>query len=360
MYTFRFLTISDLERIQYTNPFPSTRYKWISNWFKVFEEVENNTVGFSKKPYVVGAYKEDHLVAIVPLLKLERVYFKFIKIKFLEFLGQQWSSLGHDILTVEALDESFTRELSKWIRKNISYDYLFLKYLPKKSVLANRFHFFHYSAAPCMQLNQYTDYEDFSKKVYSRKFREELRRTARKIKKDGYDFEVEIKDITKENIKEIKEIAKSKEVDGKKFLYGNAEKEAFHLKIYEDLPSKLMLLKMNKKIVAYATTIDWNGTRIGIDASFDRSYRKYGIGIHCVNETVKNGFQDGKEKLSLGLGLDFYKFRFADHIDQFYMCVDYKYRLKALLALPYFQYQLKKKEQDVLKTLEKTRFHVQA
>ncbi|MDQ1769217.1 GNAT family N-acetyltransferase [Labilibaculum sp. A4] len=352
MYHFRFITLNDLKEIDYFGNFPSNQFNWIYNWFSVFEKVENNVLGYNKKAFIVAAYKDDQLAAVVPLVKLYRIYFKVVKIEFLEFMGQQWSSLGNDILKFDDLEECFSSELISWIKTNIKFHFIFFKYLPESSVLANKYRLLHYAGAPFVRVDKYSSYEEFSDAVYARKFREDLRRTLRKIKKESFEIEVGFEEINEAGLTEIRRIAKTKERDGKSFLYGDAEKEQFHLKMYEIFPSQVVFVKFNQQVVAYATSIDWNGVRIGIDAAFDRDYRRYGVGIHCVDSIIQNSFKDGKQKISFGMGLDSYKFQFTDQVDRYFMCYDYKFRLKSLLALPYFLYCLKKEEQQVIKNLQ--------
>jgi len=351
MYHFRFITLNDLKEIDYFGNFPSNQFNWIYNWFSVFEKVENNVLGYNKKAYIVAAYKDDQLAAVVPLVKLYRIYFKVVKIEFLEFMGQQWSSLGNDILKFDDLEECFSNELISWIKANIKFHFLFFKYLPESSVLANKYRLYNYAGAPFVQVGKYDSYEVFSAKVYTRKFREDLSRTLRKIKKDGFEYKLSFEKINDESLAEIRRIAKSKEVDGKKFLYKDAEKEQFHLKMYEIFPSQVVFVKFNQQAVAYGTSIDWNGERIGIDAAFDRDYRKYGAGIHCIDALIQHSFSEKKQKISFGMGWDTYKVQFTDQIDRYCMCYDYKLRLKSLLALPYFLYRLKKEDQMVAEKL---------
>ncbi|PKQ63109.1 hypothetical protein BZG02_10105 [Labilibaculum filiforme] len=351
MYHFRFITLNDLKEIDYKGDFPSNQFNWIYNWFSIFEKVENNVIGYNKKAYIVASYKEDKLVAVVPLVKLYRTYFKLVKIQFLEFMGQQWSSLGNDILKLDNLEVCFTNELISWIKANIRFHFIFFKYLPKESLLAVKYKLFHYAGAPFVQVDKHSSYEVFAGEVYARKFREDIRRTLRRIKKDGFEFEISRNEINDESLAEIRRIAKTKEIDGKSFLYEDAEKAKFHLKMYECFPSHVVFVKFNQKVIAYGTCIEWNGERIGIDAAFDRAYRKYGAGIHCVDAIIHESFSDKKQKLSFGMGLDTYKFQFTDQVERYFMCYDYKFRLKALLALPYFLYRLKNEDRKVREEL---------
>ncbi|NOU59279.1 GNAT family N-acetyltransferase [Marinifilum caeruleilacunae] len=358
MYRFETITIEALENLDYKANFPTNRFEWISCWYEVFKKVENNIVGFNKKPYIITVYKGEELVAIVPLVKLVRKYLKFIRISFLEFLGQQWSSLGNDIMIFGKVDKLFYQELKKWISKNISYDFIFLKYIPKQSELETCYHLFHYSVAPSLQLNNYEGYQDFTKKIYSKKFREELKRTSRKLRRENLEYTIEVREINQENLESIKHISRSKKIDGKSFLYANSQKEAFHLQVYKSFPSQILLVKLNDEIVAYSTSIDWQGKRLCIDSSFNRKFRKYGIGIHCIDSCISNAFDDAKEKLSLGMGHDSYKFRFCDDIIYYFMCFDFKFTPKALLVLPFLKYRIVKTHEQVQAQVQKLSAHL--
>ncbi|PKQ67959.1 hypothetical protein BZG01_06230 [Labilibaculum manganireducens] len=352
MYNFQFISLKELKEIDYHGDFLSCDSNWISNWFSIFKNVENNVLGYKKRPYIISAYCNGKLAAIVPLVKLQRIYCKCLKLTFVEFLDQQWCSMGNDIIAVGSLDHNFTEELIFWIKKNIHFHFLFLRYLPKTSVLNKKFRMFHYAGAPFVQVSDYQNYEEFSSQVYTRRFHSDLRKKLRKIKKDGFESEISFNTINEESLAEIRRIAKTKKIDGKSFLYADIKKEAFQLQMYKLFPSQVVFLKLNKHAVAYGTYIDCNGERIGIDAAFDRDYRSYGVGIHCVDSIIQNSFKDGKQKISFGMGLDSYKFQFTNQIDRYYMCFDYKLRLKSLLALPYFKYRLKKEDQQVIKNLQ--------
>ncbi|WP_461630075.1 GNAT family N-acetyltransferase [Labilibaculum euxinus] len=350
MYEFKLISLSELEKIKCCSKFPSCQFKWIVTWFSVFKNVENNVFGYRKKPYIIGAYLEETLIAIIPMMKLSRFFCK-IRFDFLEFLGQQWCSMGNDIIDLGSLDDNFSEELIFWIKKNIHFHFLFLRYLPKTSVLNKKFRMFHYAGAPFIRVSDYHNYEEFSSQVYTGRFQSDLRKKSRKIKKDGFESEISFNTINEESLSEIRRIAKTKKIDGKSFLYADMKKEAFQLQMYQLFPSQVVFLKLNKQAVAYGTYIDWNGERIGIDAAFDRDYRKYGAGIHCIDALIQHSFSEKKQKISFGMGLDSYKFQFTDQIDRYFMCYDYKLHLKSLLALPYFLYRLKKEDQMVAEKL---------
>lgn len=168
-------------------------------------------------------------------------------------------------------------------------------------------------------------------------------------------MEVEQHEIDEYSLAAIRNISASKTTDGKSDLYENKLKEDFHLKIYRQNPSKVVFIKFNGEAVAYGTLIDINGQRIGVDSAFDRRFRKYGVGIHCIDQVIRSGFEDNVEKLSFGLGMDTYKFQFTNCIEEFFMCYDFKIRLKSLLVLPYFHYRIKKMNQDVSAVMERNK-----
>ncbi|WP_421918787.1 GNAT family N-acetyltransferase [Marinifilum sp.] len=353
MYSFRIITLEDIKEINYFSEFPGNQASWLSDWYNTFNSRNDNDFGSHKKPYIIAAYQGSKLVAIVPLMKLSRTYFKIFKLQFVEFLGQQWSGMGYDILEIGKLKDSFAKELVRWMKRNISYHFMFFKYLPKTSLLRNRFKFYRYAGALYLKPLAYKSYEDFTLNVYARKFREDLRRTVRRIKKDGYEMSVEQKLLNQESLKLIREISASKTEDGKGNLYESKVKEEFHMKMYENMQSQVIFIKFNGKAVAYGTFIDYNEQRIGIDAAFDRKYRKYGVGIHCIDQVIRSSFRDEKQKLSFGVGMDTYKFQFTNCIEEFYMCFDFKLRPAALLALPYFKYRLLKTNKQVQDLMDK-------
>jgi len=358
MYHFRSISLKELESINYKASFPSNQYKWISDWYSVFEKVENNTIGFQKKPLIIAAYEGEDLVAIIPLIKLIRKYCKCIKLEFVEFLGQQWSCIGHDLIIMKDLDSDFIEELLRWIKKKINYHFIFFKYVPKTSILNQKFKMYRYSGAPVIPIADFDSYEDFSLKVYAKKFRKKLSRTIRKIERDGFNLKLSYEEINDTNFEIIKEIAKSKEIDGKNYVYGDKNKENFHLKLYDNFPSHVLFAKFNETPVAYVANIECDDVRIAVDCAFDRDFRSYGVGVQCMDCNIRNSFKIGKKKFSFGVGLDAYKFQFTDRAAPFYMCFDYRYRLKSLLALPYLYYKVVKTNHQVSKQFKEIQEYV--
>lgn len=353
MYAFRSISLSELGQIEYKGEFPSCQYKWITEWFAVFKDVEDNILGYKKRPYIIAAYVNNTLVAIVPLVKLYRLYCRCIRIEFVEFLDQQWSSMGNDIISLKPLKDSFVNELINWIEKNIKYHFIFLKYLPKSTLLKGKYKMYHYSGIPFIPISKYADYQNFKAEGYGKRFRKQLDRTYRKIEREGFSFKLSFEDINETNFEDIKRISKTKILDGKGFLYGDSKKEEFYLKMFKHYSSKVVLVKLNNQAVAYVVNIECNGKRIGVDCAFDRDYRIYGVGIQCMNGNIKQSFNAKNELFSFGDGLDPYKFQFTHCVEPLYMCFDFKYRLKSLLALPFFMYLIKKKDQMVYDQLQK-------
>lgn len=352
MYNFKTISIKELEHLEYKANFPSNRFEWIYSWYEVFEKVENNIVGFQKQAYIVTAYENNQLVAIVPLVKLIRKFCKCIKLEFVEFLGQQWSCIGHDLIILKELDSSFIRQLLSWIKKNIRYHFIFFKYVPKKSILTKEFKMYRYSGAPMICISDYKDYNEFAQKVYAKKFRKKLDRTLRKIEKDGFRLSLSYEEINSSNFETIKRISKSKMLDGKSFVYDDVNKEKFHKSLYSKFPSHVMFANFNNYPVAYVANIDCDDARIAIDCAFDRDYRIYGVGVQCMDCNIRKTFSLSKEKYSFGVGMDAYKFQFTKTALPFYICFGLQNRLKSFLAKPFVLYRAKKSDQKVKQEFE--------
>ncbi|MFA9370779.1 MAG: GNAT family N-acetyltransferase [Labilibaculum antarcticum] len=359
MYDFHLISIDELKEIEYDGKFLSCDSSWICKWYSIFKDVENNVLGYKKTPYIISVCCNDKLVAIVPLVKLQRVYCKCFTLEFVEFLDQQWCSMGNDIIALKPLNIAFANELQHWIRKNIRYHFLFLKYLPKTTVLCNKYKLYHYAGEPIIPMAEYSGYENFLMESYAKRFRKQLERTLRKIERDGFEFELSTEEINESSFKEIKRIAKSKIVDGKGFVYGDPNKEKFFLQMFKAYSSQVMFVSFNKTAIAYVINIDKNGKRLAIDCAFDRDYKTYGAGIHCMNCNIQNSFKLEHKKFSFGVGLDPYKFQFTRQAEPSYMCFDFKYRLKSLLALPYLLYRVKKTDRTVVNHLQKVHCDVE-
>ncbi|MFA8434753.1 MAG: GNAT family N-acetyltransferase [Marinifilaceae bacterium] len=357
MFRFCLIPLDELEKIQHDSIFPGNQYLWVRSWLSVFRKLEDNDFGYSKEEIVVLGFQNEKLVAVLPMVKLQRKYLGLFSLTFLEFLGQQWSSFGNDIIWVDQPGIGFLNELINWLKKNLDFHFIFFKNLPSNSILKSGFRFYKYEGVPFLDLRKYSDYDSFSKIKYTRKQRENLRRGKRLAEKDGIVVTESVETINEDIFEEIKQVAKSKSVDGKSYLYGHPEKERFYKLLFDIFHSQVVWVKFNGRAVAYCINFYWRGIKFGVDTAYDRAFRNYNLGNWCFDNSVKNSFQRRDKIYSFGPGFDSYKFKFTDALKEYFMCYDWKPCFKSFVALPYFKYLLQRRERRVRRMLQKTGYY---
>ncbi|MFA8434748.1 MAG: GNAT family N-acetyltransferase [Marinifilaceae bacterium] len=347
MYRFRCLTLEELDKMEYQTFSPSSLSEWLVKWYSTFNQVKDNTMGFEKELFIVACYEHGELNSLLPLMRVKRRYGRFLSLFFLEFLGQQWSCIGTDLIAEQMPELDLLHSLRRWLRKNIHYHFLFLKYLPKESVFNGNYRFFKHGGSPLLDLKKYSDYEFFRKHRYSRNLKQNLRKALNKAKKNGIVVEETVEEINEQNLKEIKRISATKLLDGKSYLYGDKRKEEFYRFVYKNFQSNVVFVKFNGIPVSFRTNIFWGNKKHCIDAAYDRKYRNYNLGIWGVDVSIKDSFERGVKIHSMGPGYDSYKFKFADSVYHYFMFMDWRFRVKSVLLLPYFWILLKRKEKSV-------------
>jgi hypothetical protein len=351
-YTFKRISLEEFANMKYECSFPSCDREWLIEWYNLFLEKNNNVVGFAKQLYLITSYKDGEIVSLLPLISVQRKYLGFISIRFLEYLGQQWSSFGNDLIQMEDLGADFLLDLRRWLKANIPYHFLFFKYMPKDSIFRKKFRFYTHGGIPIIDISKYEDYISYRKNQYSRNLRDNIRKAINRAKRDGIQFEESIEEINEFNFQEIKRISATKLIDGKGFVYEDKEKEKFYRFVYRNFESNVVFIKFNGTAVSYRTNIFINGNKYGVDAAYNREYRKYNLGIWTVDASIKDSFSRGIKLQSMGPGFDSYKFKFANSVDNYFMCVDWKFRIKSILIMPYFSFLLRKKNNSVIRELQ--------
>ena len=351
-YTFKRISLQQFAEIKYNSDFPSSLVDWLLEWYAIFNKKQDNVLGYNKDLYLIASYREGKILAILPLVCVTRRYFGLFSVRFLEFLGQQWSSFGNDLIIVEKIEKDFFLQLKKWIKQNISYNFLFLKFMPRESIIERNCRFYSHGGAPAINLSNYEDYNQYAKHNYSRNLKQNLRKALNKTKKNNIQIQESVEEINDSNFKEIKRISKSKLLDNKGFVYGDKEKENFYRFVYQKFDSNVVFVKFNGVAVSYRTNIFLNGNKYCVDAAFDRNYRKYNLGIWNVDASIKDSFSRGIKIHSMGPGLDSYKFKFANAFNNYFMCVDWKLSFKSLVLIPYFFYLLRRKNSSVKQELQ--------
>lgn len=293
----------------------TSSYCWLSNWWKVFEKVEDNVFGYDKELLIICLYENKKLIALAPFVKVCRHKFG-IKISFIEFLGQQWGGTYLDIIGIN-LTKKHIEFIFEWLHKNVKYQLLVLKYIPEDTNNFSKKELYLYDACPQINLKKYNSYEVYVEKNYSKKLKQNLRTALNRAKKNNQNIKKKVDVIDEYNFREIINISKSKLRDNKSWLYGNELSRKFYKLIYDEMNSNVVFIKMNKKNLAYRTNIIFNKTKFCLDASYDRNLRKYDPGILSVDLNIKDSFDKNLDIHCLGPGIGAYKMKFTKDVKFF-------------------------------------------
>jgi hypothetical protein len=287
----------------------SSSYNWIYNWWMVFKKVENNKFGFEKELIIVCGYNNHKLELVCPLIKLKRKKYGF-SFTFIEFLGQQWSGVYYDIISLKGHKNMFT-EVHRFIKSNFKFDFIHLRYIPDSSEHYKTNFLFNFSQCPEITISDYLSFEDYLKSNYSKGHKQNLRTGLNRAKKENNELEKTIENLDDKNYSKVVNLSKSKLNDNKAWLYGDNQKFNFYKKIHKCFDSNVVFVKVNGIEVAYRTNLIFNRLKLCTDASYDRNAPRYELGIHSVDENIKDSFNKKIINHSLGPGMDPYKLKFT-------------------------------------------------
>jgi len=291
----------------------------ILKWWERYVKINNQRVGYDKECKIILVYNDKKLKAILPLMKVVRIKFKYLKVVTLEFLTQSFTDhvldIIHNDLKIEEVKETFL-----FIKKSICFDYLNLSYLNEDSVLIKcSADVFLHAGKVIIPLQK--DYETIRKDVYSKNLRHILNKFNRRIAEDQNSMVTEVIEGA-ENIRKIKndiiEVSLSKLLeDGMHSLYQNSE---FADNYFDELLKKqrpfCSVYFYDNKLVAYNLGYIKDDIVYALDAAYNRVYadaQKIGLGILAYDRIVEmyaGRFND----LDMGFGLDDYKFRFSKKV----------------------------------------------
>ena len=287
----------------------SSSYNWIYNWWMVFEKVENNKFGFEKELVIICGYNENKLELVCPLIKLKRKKFG-LSLTFIEFLGQQWSGVCNDIIALKNYRNMFN-EVHGVIRAKLKFDFIHLRYIPELSAHYMSNDLFNFAQCPVINISDYASFDEYTKSNYSKGHKQNLRSGLNRSKKANNELEKTVENLDGINYGTVVNLSKSKLNDNKAWLYGDNDKLSFYKKIHERFESNVVFVKVNGIAVAYRTNVIFNGLKLCTDASYDRNAPRYELGIHSVDENIKDSFKRKIKNHSLGPGTDPYKLKFT-------------------------------------------------
>ncbi len=327
----------------------SSSYEWISLWHETFEHREDNRFGNNKELVVCFLYRESELIAIAPFVILSKTYFK-VKIRSIEFIGQQWGATYCDILSSQISNHELNLIIDK-LKQSYKFDVLFLTHIPQFSNSFSPNCLFPYEVCPEIKLQRFQDYNDYRNQCYSKSTKQNLRSALNRANKNNHQISITHEAFDTLKFKEIVNAARSKIRDGKADKYSDPLKVCFRKRIMNLLESNVTTIRIDEKLCAYRINIVYRNTKFCFDASYDRDFPKYNLGPQSVDASINNSYDLNLNNHCEGPGNDYYKRKFATHL----VTLNYYTRagntLKGKFLAPFTKFVLQRKSNQFSKRL---------
>lgn len=329
----------------------TSSYDWLNTWWSVFKNVNNSLIGFNKKLIIICLYENHNLVAIAPLLKVNRKKYG-INISFIEFLGQQWAGNYLDIIAGKS-HIKYRNIIFKWLYNNVKFDSIFLKYIPNDTQCFTLDQLYLYSACPEINISEFRNYDEYVKNKYSKNLKQNLRTAYNKAKKADDMIETSIEALDHKNFKETVRLSEFKLLDRKNSIFNDENKSLFMQEVTKIMTSNVVFVHLNGKNVAYRTNVIFNNNKFCLDASYDRNFRKYELGSISVDANLNDSFTNKMFSHCFGPGLDFYKKKFTKKNINIYMFIHKGNTFFSLIIFNIIKYLAKRKTASYNKELLK-------
>ncbi len=311
-------------------------YEWVKTWWEVFSDKDE--LGENKKLYLVCGYRNNEICAVISLYTYEKRILKCIKnrsiniVTILTICGDAWGATFEGYIGDLSADE--ITELMNYIRGNIAYDWLYFSHIPGNSLLINSLkNKFFLSACPTALLNEYGDYDDYVKRNYSKKLRQNLRTANNNAKKNGYIITYDTVGFIDVDFEKLKTISISKLKSGKHSIYLDDDKERFVKILIKHIPGNAVVIKINDVPVAYRLNFFVGTNKYCFDASFDRDYNKYDVGIQSLDASIRESFENRRLIHCEGTGIDTYKLKFIKTVVPIFVLIEAGNTIKGKITL---------------------------
>jgi len=324
-------------------------YDWLLTWWNVYKDVNNVMAGYNKELKIICLYDSGNLIAIAPFVSLARKK-AGMSIKIIEFLSQQLNSSFLDIIG-DNLKEIQINFIFDWLKLNVKYDILFLKHIPEYSKNFRGKKLYSYSACPQIYFDRYQSYEDFTDKEYSKNLKQNLRTAFNRAKKNKDEITRTVENVTDETFNEVERISGFKTIDNKGNKYDDIIQSRFVRQIVDKLDSNICFVKLNGENVAYRLNLVYNNHYFCIDASYDRTYRRYELGALSVDISVKDCFEKKYAGHSMGPGIDLYKLKFTKELIKLFLYIEKGNTLLSPVYLSSMRKMVKKRQQHFLESI---------
>ncbi|WP_455577477.1 GNAT family N-acetyltransferase [Anaerosinus sp.] len=331
------------------NKYLNTSFEWLNTWWEVFKNKNDNLFGHEKELFIIVLYKNGCATAMLPLVKYYKVKYR-VKIYFLSFLGEQWGATYIDVIGQD-IKNTEIEYMFKFIKKHIKYDLILFSHVHQKSILLQSKmleHNYLLSGCPQVYLGDIYNYEDYRTKYYSKSLRQNIRTAFNHIKKENHVYDFSIEAFSTENFKSIADISVSKLKSGKHSIYLDKDKKEFIRQLGNRIKNDIIFITIDGIKKAYRLNFYFKDSKYCLDASYDREYYKYQVGILSVDESIKDSFNKKVIMHCEGTGIDEYKLKFIKDFCEIYTLLGCGNSLIGKLIIWKYKFAMRKKEQNFI------------
>ena len=322
----------------------NTSYIWVKTWWETFCEQES--MGRDKHLHIIRVLRDNLPCAMFSLITYKKDISQvrgMISLTILGICGDLWGATFEGILGKLNVDE--TRELMDFVRRTISYDQLQFSHVPVDSPLMQVIsHRILLSACPMASLDEYRDYDYFVKERYSKKLRQNIRTGNNHAKKNGYNLTSRVVSLSEVDFADIKRLSVSKLASGKHSIYLEDDKERFVKRLLKMHAGNVVMIECDGKPVAYRLNFFVGKKKYCFDASYDRSFDRYEVGIQSLAASIHESFENACSWHCEGTGIDSYKLKFLKQAVPIYILTEAGKSLKGRLMFPFKLFRLEKLE----------------
>lgn len=332
-------------------------YEWIKTYWICFGNINNEAFGSNKRLFILIIRDNGSITAIAPLVivdRYRRVLKTRIRIKAVEFLGQQWAGLYSDIVSLK--EESCLGCIIDYLMKNERFDIIRLSYIPGFSHNFRNYEGSMRKFSICSEISINKPYPEIVEESYSKNLRKNMKKYFNKLEKSSIRYVIkngykEIRTI----FDEIKKVSGSKLLSDKHDNYMDDNKNRFFTELVKNMQNPYCIaFYEDDTCIAYNIGFLFNRNVYAVDGSYNRNYSNpmnISFGSLVIDRTISN-FAQSFSTLYLGPGTDPYKFHFSRKFQYLSSFIHPGNSCMSAFYNRYFTKKIQKTEEDLENTLK--------
>lgn len=322
----------------------NTSYLWTKTWWDTFRDYE--ALGYDKRLYLIRVLRENKpcaMLALVRYTKTVRKSLGLISYTTLGICGDLWGATFEGFIGALSVEEC--HELMDYVRCSISYDQLLFSHIPVTSplmqVIDNQVLL---SACPTISLGDYADYHEYAQNTYSKKLQRNIRARKKHAINDGHELTFQSVSFSDVDFRTLKSLSISKLVSGKHSIYLDSTKARFIMCLLKYHLGNVVVVRCGEEPVAYRLNFFVGKKKYCVDASYNREFSKYGVGIMSLDASLRDTFESGQTCHCEGTGVDTYKLECLKTVIPIYVLTEPGNTRKGRLFFPIKLHRMRKRE----------------